>query len=296
VFVMFTPYSFIFFSLYNILLLSLFTISDFYYYWVIIELIILLFIGLRYTLFVSSYSQLIRYFLIQAISSFIILISYMYRFSLLITLSLLLKLSIFPFYSWYINVIYRFPNFIIWLRRTLHKIPVIIILFNFNIVLDYSLMWSSIVLTTLLSGIMILSVIDFRIVLILSSVGNNSWMLLGQITTLLTFLTFFIIYTISLFIVLLTFKGISKYSIVTSSSSNPYALSFWVLTLSGMPPFPLFYLKIIVLLILLSTQGINYFIFLFLVARSFILIGYIQSLIKFFIYTYSSFSHFLIKY
>lgn len=72
----------------------------------------LLFIGLRYTLFVRSYSQLIVYFLIQTLSSFMLLVFYIYSIPSLLTIAFLIKLSIFPFFMWYINLIYKFPNFI----------------------------------------------------------------------------------------------------------------------------------------------------------------------------------------
>jgi len=296
VFVLFTPYSFIFFSIYNILLLTLFTISNFYYYWIVIELIILLFMGLRYTLFVASYSQLMRYFLIQAISSFSILISFMYTYTFLFTVSVLLKLSIFPFYAWYINVIYRFPNFVLWLRGTLHKLPLLLMLFNFNIPLDTNLIWLSIILTTLLSGFIILMVFDIRILLVLSSVGNNSWIVISQITDFLSFISFFFIYSLSLLFVLLSFSGLSKFSSYTSFSESNYSLSIWVVRLSGIPPLPLFFAKMSVILSLVNTHDLNYLFILFLLSNSLIVIAYLQSIIKFFIHSFTTSSHLLLKY
>lgn len=137
------------------------------------EVIILFFIGLSYTLFVSSYSQLMMYFLIQAISSFFIFVRYLLDIQLMLTVSILIKLSIFPFFIWYVNLVYRFPNFIFLLARTLHKIPVILIISLF-FSLNSELLWVSIVLTVFVSGIMMLMITDFRIILVISSIGNNS--------------------------------------------------------------------------------------------------------------------------
>lgn len=256
----------------------------------------LLFIGLSYTLFVSSYSHLMSYFMIQALSSFIILLAYVYDSTLIITISIFLKLSIFPFFSWYINVMYRFPNFILWLGRTAHKLPVMILLMNFNIQLDQSFLWSSILITTLIRGLIIMTVADLRMLLVLSSVGNNSWMLLGYLTSLFTFLFFFIIYSFSLFIIFTCFKGMSKVSLHSSFQPTPYKLSLYVLFISGIPPFPLFYAKILLIYSLLDVYGLNYLFVIFLLFRSLILMGYIQSLIKYFIYVYSSMTHYLLKY
>jgi len=295
-FIIFSPYSFLFFSTYLIFIFSLLSIRRFYYYWAIIELMMLLFIGLSYTLFVRSYSQLIVYFLIQALSSFFILIFYIYDFNVLLTFSFLIKLSIFPFFIWYINLIYRFPNFIFWLARTLHKIPAMLIISVFSLKLDTNLLWLSIVLTTIVSGLIMLTVVDFRIVLVLSSIGNNSWFFLSQITNIFIFLTFIFIYRVSLFYILNSFKSLSKPVFTTSLQSSSYSLSFWVLSLSGIPPFPLFYGKILVILRVLHTLTFNYIFLLFLLFNSLIVIGYIQSIIKYFIYVYNSTLHYLLKY
>lgn len=293
---MFTPYSFIFFSLYNVFILTLFTVRNFYYYWMLIEIVMLLFIGLSYTLFVSSYSHLMSYFIIQALSSFIILLAYIYDSSVIMTISIFLKLSIFPFFFWYINVMYRFPNFILWLGSTIHKLPVIVLLMNFNIQLELSLLWSSILMTTLIRGLMMITLVDLRMLVVLSSVGNNSWILLGYLSSLFTFILFFIIYSLSLFIIFTCFKGMSKVPLHSSFQPTSYKLSLYVLFVSGMPPFPLFYAKMLLIYSLLSVYGLNYLFAMFLLFRSLILMGYIQSLIKYFIYVYSSVSHYLLKY
>lgn len=256
----------------------------------------LLFIGLSYTLFVSSYSQLIVYFLIQALSSFLILIFYIYSFTSLLTIAFLMKLSIFPFFMWYINLIYRFPNFVFWLARTLHKVPAMLIIHLFSLQLDMNLLWFSIIATTFIRGLIILTVLDFRMVLVLSSIGNNSWFLLSQIANIFVFLFFVIVYRFRLFYILSGFKGLSKPMYTTSLQSSSYYSSFWVLSLSGMPPFPLFYGKMLVILRLLYTLGFNYFFFIFLIFNSLIVMGYIQSVMKYFIYVYNTNVHYLLKY
>lgn len=295
-FVIFTPYSFIFFSLYNLFLLILFTIRSFYYYWIVIEINILLFIGLRYTLFVSSYANLMSYFIIQALSSFFILLSYIYDSRVFMTAAIFIKLSMFPFYAWYINTMYRFPNFILWLSGTMHKLPILIILINFSISLDVYILWSSVLLTTLISGVLMLIVVDFRLLLILSSVGNNSWLLLSHLTPLHRVLMFFITYRVSLYLIFSCFGGLSKVVPTQTLSPSAYKLSLFVLFLSGLPPFPLFYAKILVIFNLLDIYSLNYLFVLFLLFNSLMVIGYIQSLMKYFIYVYSSLSHYVLKY
>jgi hypothetical protein len=295
-FLIFSPYSFLYFSFYIIFMFGLTQISRFYYYWAIIEIIILLFIGLRYSLMIRSYAQLMIYFLIQTIASFIILVFYLYDLSILITLAFVLKLSIFPFFIWYINVIYRLPNFIFWLASTLHKIPPILIIKMFSLNLNYGLVWSSILFTTFLIGFIIMSVYDFRMLLVLSSIGNNSWLILRQIVHMLAFVLYITVYSLCLYFVILSFGSMSKFSTVKSLSLGASNLSFWVLTLSGMPPFPLFYCKILVIMTLFFSLGSNYIFVVFLLFSAFIFIAYLKSLIKYYVYSHSVGLSYFLKY
>lgn len=294
--ILFSPYSFVFILCYFMFIFSLLMVDNFYYYWGVIELLILLFMGVSYTLFVSSYSQLMTYFLLQALSSFLILIFYLYNLDTFLTLAFLLKLSMFPFFTWYVNLIYRFPNFIFWLARTLHKVPAMLIIKVFSLSLNISFLWVSIIATVLLRGVMILSVVDFRIVLVLSSIGNNSWFILSQIVNTFVFFIFIFTYRLSLYFVITSFGGLSKFSFVFNRVNLSYFLSFWVLSLSGIPPFPLFYLKIATILLLTTSLGLNYLFFIFLIFNALMVIGYLQSLMKYYIYVYSSISHYLFKY
>nr|AQM37706.1 NADH dehydrogenase subunit 2 [Brachionus calyciflorus] len=295
-FMMFSPYSFLFFSTYMLFMFSLFNITNFYYYWSVMELMMLLFMGLSYTLFVSSYSQLMVYFLIQTLSSFMLLVFYIYNLPSLLTMAFLMKLSMFPFFMWYINLIYKFPNFMFWLASTLHKLPPMLMIKMFSLELNLNILWLSIVLTVLFSGIMMLMVLDLRLLLVLSSIGNNSWFLLSQMVNMFIFMFFLVIYSVSLFFLLNTFKGMSKPSVASSLSSNPYSLSLWVLSISGMPPFPVFFGKMLVILSLLMTMDMNYFFMLFLLMNSLMVMGYLQSVMKYFIYVYSSNIHYMLKY
>lgn len=295
-FLIFSPYSFLFFSFYILFLFSLFTIGSFYYFWVVIEILMLLFIGLSYTLFVNSYSQLMLYFLIQALSSFSLLVSYVYYSRLFITLSFILKLSMFPFFMWYLNVAYRFPNFILWVASTLHKLPPMLIIKVFSLPILGDLLWLSILFTLFVRGVMILAVLDFRIVLVLSSIGNNSWFVLSQIVRLTVFLGFVFFYSLSLFIVLSQFSSLSKPISQSRLFLSSYTLSFWVLSLSGIPPFPMFYFKVLVIFTFLTSFGLNYYFLLFLLFNSLLLMGYVQSFLKYFVNCYSSHLNYIMKY
>ena len=98
-FILFTPFTFLFFSVYLLVIVFLLTVSNFYFFWVYMEILILLFIGTAYTVFVGSYTQLILYFLMQTLASFGILVFYILEVQELLVISLFLKLGMFPFMS-----------------------------------------------------------------------------------------------------------------------------------------------------------------------------------------------------
>lgn len=285
VFLMFSPYSFLYFSSYLLFLFSLLSLNSFYYFWVVIEILMLLIIGLAYTVILRSYSQLIIYFLLQSVSSFVLLVSYIYRLSFLVTVAFILKLSIFPFSFWYVNLIYRLPNFLFFLTSTFHKLPPMLLLKLFVLPISYELLWVSMVFTLLFSGVLMLSLLDFRILLVVSSIGNNSWFLVAQMANLSLFLGYLAVYTFSLFMLLSSFKSTSRFPL---GSESPYSMSFWLLRLAGMPPFPLFFFKLAIIFSLCFSSFFNYSMAVFLLFRSFIFMAYLSSLMKYFTFYFSS--------
>jgi hypothetical protein len=276
----FTPFSYLFFICYFMFLISLFTFSDFFVFWTVIEFSSLVFIGLSFRIFRSGYSQLISYFLIQALASLILITSYIYSSSFFFTLALIIKLSIFPFIFWFINIIVRFSNFILWLTIRLHKIPAVLIVYNFTIFLNLNLLFISLILSVFFSGVLIISTLNLRFLLILASVGNNAWFILSQYLRIIFLLLFITFYSLLLFI---TFYSLSSYSKeISSNVQSKNIISLLILRMSGLPPFPLFYFKLYIIysLIMLSFN-LTYFS-LFLLLSSFILIGYVHYLFKYY--------------
>ena len=127
------PHSFFFSLIYIILLYVLSYLTDFFYFWVLIEVSTLVFIGIRYSVFKNNFSFLLIFFIIQTISAFFLLIFFIYPYPTLMSFSMFLKLSIFPFHFWFLSLINYFPNFVLFISMTIYKIPPIFILRIFNI-------------------------------------------------------------------------------------------------------------------------------------------------------------------
>jgi hypothetical protein len=98
-FLYFTPFTYIFLTVYFIVLVFILRLDSVYLFWLYIEILMLLFIGVSFTIFSNSFTQLMLYFLIQTLASFRILVFYCLSVNYLIFIALFLKLGIFPFIS-----------------------------------------------------------------------------------------------------------------------------------------------------------------------------------------------------
>lgn len=261
---------------------SLFFVSSFFYAWVTIEILMFLFIGISYCITQNNYSSIMSYFLIQSVSSFLILISFYMGNSFFITISLLLKFSMFPFVFWFINVCYSLPNFLFFLVSTFQKLPVFLIIKLFFIHFSHLTMWISIILGTLISGSLILILSDFRIVLVSSSLARNSWFFIAHYSPIYYFLAYFLAYSLS-FYALLSF---TNYLVKPLSSHK--TLFFMLVNLSGLPPFPMFFFKLLIIFNYAFIRGLSPVFFLFLVIYSSVLRGYLQLILKYLVNSYSN--------
>jgi len=106
-------FSFAFSLIYFLFFALILTLRDFYSFWVVIECLIFVFIGICYRVINFGFIGLMLYFVIQAISSLNIFLFFMISFPTLLLFAILLKLSIFPFIFWYLPVFRKLPNFVL---------------------------------------------------------------------------------------------------------------------------------------------------------------------------------------
>lgn len=276
----------------------MFSISDFYMFWLFIELCTLLFIGISYTLFINRFSQLMFFFLVQTIASFNLLVFYIISYHLLFLGSLFLKVAIFPFMHWYVNVVYRFPNFVLVFVSTLHKLPSILLFLRF------SSFWSplviiSICLTILFGAILIHSVVDLRYLVIVSTVISTSWFMLSLLSSgVVLFLSFYVVYSLTLLSFFIFLGPLSKYLLSLSSYSTSTRNSMFILliNIAGLPPIPLFIIKLVILFNIAFESSIWMFYetLFILLLNVFVIVAYFKCFIKFFIFKYTSVSSILL--
>jgi hypothetical protein len=119
--------------------------------------------------------------------------------------------------------------------------------------------------------------LDLRFLLVSSSVGNNSWLVLSQLSGFDSIFIFFSIYFL-LFGLTLAFQG---HAITPVKKSL-----FMLLLLSGFPPSPLFLGKLLVILNL-APLDFSFFLIFFLVLRVVMSVSYIVYLFSFFVFNFS---------
>lgn len=274
----FTPFSFFFSSLYVLLLFFMFSVSNFYFFWLLIEIRTLVFIGIGYSIYKNNFSQLLLFFIIQTIAAFTILVFYLINMPSVISIAFLLKLAMFPFYFWYFDLVYMFPNFLFFFSSTLFKVPSLILLLYFVESFYLNIIIISSVFTIISGSIMIMYANDFRFILLASSVANNSWFVFSQIVDLVFFIMYLIVYSFFLLLSLFSLHNLFTSSLIKSSADSvKVSLLFPLLVLSGIPPFPLFFIKMLIVLNLVFYQLAGVWLVFALLSNVLILLGYLKS-------------------
>lgn len=291
-FLLFTPFSYLFLTVYILVIFFMLTLRNFYMFWLYIEISILLFMGLSYTIFVHRYTQLMLYFLIQTLASFGILVFYTLGVDYLLYSALFLKLGMFPFISWYLNVLYRFPSFTLLVRRTLHKLPPLFLFYTIYSSTYTNFVLVSVLLSLIVGGLYILTIIDIRYLIVVSSIANNSFLLLGLISgNFVTFTFFFTLYFFTMLFVLMTFKGLIKPLINPNFTKYRITLLTIVLLLNmaAIPPLPIFLAKFLVIYDFLQVRPLSFsFLVVLVLANVSIIARYCQLFIKFVTQAYSN--------
>lgn len=236
----------------------------------------LVFMGMAYSLFKNNFSSLILFFIIQTISAFSLLLFYCFLNRFMFTFFILLKLSMFPFYFWYLGVVYRFPTFIFYFTSTFFKIPTFLLVFQFTHIVHVSLAFFSIILTILAGAMVIIYRNEFRILIVASSVVNNSWFFLSSFVSVYFFLAYMFLY--SLFLGFLLFPGfhLLTFSHLRFRANKIYIFVFSLFTLAGLPPFPLFFVKIVVVFSLINFFSGYFYIFIVMFFTVFSMLGYLK--------------------
>nr|YP_009407624.1 NADH dehydrogenase subunit 2 [Maja crispata]ASF62441.1 NADH dehydrogenase subunit 2 [Maja crispata] len=236
--------------------------------WIGLELNLMSFIPLLAMKMNSLFSEAsLKYFLIQALGSTIIIMSSSLFFLFLnlplffVLTALLLKLGAAPFYFWFPEVMSGLSWFQVIILMTIQKVAPMILI---SYISTYSFIIKPLILSSILSALVGafggLNNLNLRKILAFSSINHMSWMLISICISDNMWLIYFCFYSlisssvVMLFIFyqihslsdLLTFKTHS----IFSSLSIPLVL----LSLGGLPPFTGFLPKWLIIQIMMNSS------------------------------------------
>ena len=154
------------------------------------------------------------------------------------------------------------------------------------------------ILTILVASVFILSIYDLRYLLIVSSIGNNSFLLLAVITNrIFLFSTFYFIYLITIFLILLTFNNLTSHSYSYSLNFSLFGiyLMFLILNLASFPPFPGFFTKYFIFLACYNMSSYySYFLLINMILNVLMIVSYIRVFFKYIVNIYSNSSNLIL--
>jgi hypothetical protein len=131
---------------------------------------------------------------------------------------------------------------------------------------------------------MVLNTLDFRMLLLISSIMNNSWLIISQIVLKECFFMFLIFYFINIFILIIYFNNSLKLVLITTKQKSFYFYIFILVSISGLPPFPLFFIKVIIVGLLFFNRLVGVLFLLFiLLANVMLIVSYFQFMFFIFI-------------
>ena len=256
--------------------------------WIRLEINILSFLPIISSGLNIELENSVKYFLIQRWASIIFLMRYFFcnylfnSFYLLLIMSILIKLGVSPFHTWFISILKSCSLYILILLSTVQKIIPLIILNN--IYININLLYFCIFITIIFLLIILSRVINLNKLLALSSLGNILWLLSRNLLSIKLILTFIIIY---LYILVGIYIFYNKFyyrlfiQVNRMSFFDKVIIVLLFMSLGGIPPLLGFLRKFLILKIILTYE--NIYLFLIIIFSSLILLYHYISRIYFFL-------------
>nr|YP_009940451.1 NADH dehydrogenase subunit 2 [Luciola unmunsana]QNZ92067.1 NADH dehydrogenase subunit 2 [Luciola unmunsana] len=222
--------------------------------WIGLEMNLLSIIPIIQNKNILSSESAIKYFIVQALASTIIMMSIimmMWKFNfnsniymnsnllMIMNLSLLLKMGMAPVHFWFPEVLEGLNWNNCLLMLTWQKItPMVLLMYN----TEFNLFFSMIIISgVIISSIMSMNQMSMRKIMAFSSINHMSWMLTSMILEKTIWILYFIIYSIITINISLMMKNIFYLNqLFPILNIYPLMKMFFMLnfmSLSGIPPF-----------------------------------------------------------
>jgi len=217
-------------------------------------------------LILDSEEMILKYVIIQRFVTLLFLSGILFSSYIMILVRVLVKIGIPPFHSWAVNVRHQLRKNSFWFLLTIHKLlPTLILIIIVFLRSKTLLIYLVFVVMTLLSSNRTIKL------LLISSIRHSVWVLLGITQSLYLGLKYWIVYSL-LFLIL-----ISGFSLeVRVFSQVALVLLVRWLVWAGLPPFSIFWLKLLIVLTFLPKWRV--LVILLLIVRVYAMWAYIRIL------------------
>nr|YP_011014785.1 NADH dehydrogenase subunit 2 [Membranipora villosa]WQB41558.1 NADH dehydrogenase subunit 2 [Membranipora villosa] len=235
-----------------------FSSSNWFTVWLSLEMSLLGFIPLFNFSSLLETEGLIKYFMVQAMGSSVFLVGVVSASSIIILAGFLLKLGMFPFFFWVPLVMASMTWLGCFVVSTIQKLPGMLSLFSPLFTLKSggdSLIILSASLSVISGSIMGLNQSDMRNVMAYSSISQSSHLVICLYMSFTLFLIYTAVYFFISGMTFYTFDQGKFFKTKDVSSEEGFKINLLVLCLMGMPPLPIFYVKMFMLLCLVSSSS-----------------------------------------
>nr|QSS48575.1 NADH dehydrogenase subunit 2 [Kradibia gibbosae] len=228
--------------------------------WMLMEINSISFLFMLFFDFYVKTYILMNYYLIQTFMSFIFLfssmnLSYWNMLIYPLTLSLLVKMGMFPFHFWYVKIMKNLSWLSILILSTLQKIiPLMGMNWIININNNINMLIMIILLINMIwAAFTGLNQNSTKLIMTFSSIIHQSWLIWLLFMNELIMISYFIVYFLTSFNIMMLFNMLKFNNLMNSHMMklmNPMkfyfiAMNFMILT--GLPPFFSFLLKLIMI-------------------------------------------------
>nr|WDE24461.1 NADH dehydrogenase subunit 2 [Psyllaephagus sp.] len=220
--------------------------SSTFFMWMIMEINLMCFMSIL-SIYKFMFSEIMMiYFLVQAMNSYLFLISSMLMnwdilsnpIFLMILISLVAKMGLPPFQSWYLKMMKHLNWIIFFFNSSVQKFIPLVIMSKFN----QNNLLIKIISLILLLMIPLLSInsLSLKLVMSYSSMIQLLWILILMIINEKIWLSFFLFYNLISFNIYYLFYKFNKNYTFETMKMSPFLdmlINFMILSFAGIPPF-----------------------------------------------------------
>nr|YP_009918929.1 NADH dehydrogenase subunit 2 [Praia tianmunica]QMJ96281.1 NADH dehydrogenase subunit 2 [Praia tianmunica] len=245
----------------------------------------------------KSANLMMTYFMVQASSSCILMFMVMMfkmetmflklnMTTILIQLSLLMKMGAAPFHWWTPKIIKSMNWKNCFILMTWQKLAPLMMI---AMTMTSWLIYYSIILSTIIGAVMGLNQTSLKLIIAYSSINHISWMMMALMMSLNFFMFYFIIYSVTILIMSLMLNNMNinylnqLFKNNNNNMFNKMSVMSMMLSMGGIPPFIGFLPKLMILMLMMKNKLIlesMIFIFFSLITLTYYLNPLISTLMN----------------